>query len=179
VLYCAAADCKSPPRVIRDSPSELCTTAWATAACIPMDGVSGEVRGRRPHKTLPMADEACDYLIRQFETAWKLTNFHLDGLTTKECLRRLAHEGLHVHQASDGINERLVEQAGFRLIRPEDVTDNAALVAGRWPRARHAHRDDLLRIEGEERFEGLQRFFEAVRRLSRIAYLAESCRTRG
>jgi len=78
-----------------------------------------------------------------------------------------------------GINERLIEQAGFRLIRQEDVTDNAALVAGRWHRARHAHKDDLLRIEGEKRFEGLQRFFEAVhsltsqRRLSRIAYLAE------
>jgi hypothetical protein len=73
-----------------------------------------------------MADEACDYSIRQFETAWKLANFHLDGLTNKECLWRPAHEGLHVHQASDGINERLIEQAGFRFIRQEDVTDNAA-----------------------------------------------------
>jgi hypothetical protein len=27
-----------------------------------------------------MADEACGYLIRQFETAWKLASFHLDGL---------------------------------------------------------------------------------------------------
>jgi len=38
-----------------------------------------------PHKTLTMADEARGYLIRQFETAWKLTNFHLDGLATEEC----------------------------------------------------------------------------------------------
>lgn len=80
-----------------------------------------------------------------------------------------------------GINERLMEQAGFRLIRQEDVTDNAALVSGRWHRARQAHKDDLLRIEGEERFEALQRFFEAVhsltsqKRLSRIAYVAEKC----
>lgn len=78
-----------------------------------------------------------------------------------------------------GINERLIAQAGFRLIRQEDVSDNAALVAERWHRARHAHQGDLLRIEGQERFEGLQRFFEAVhdltsqRRLSRIAYVAE------
>lgn len=78
-----------------------------------------------------------------------------------------------------GVNERLIEQAGFRLIRQEDVTGNAALIAGRWHQARQAHKEDLLRIEGEERFEGLQRFFEAVhsltseRRLSRIAYLAE------
>jgi hypothetical protein len=35
------------------------------------------------NKALPMADEARDYLIRQFETAWTLTSFRLDGLTTK------------------------------------------------------------------------------------------------
>jgi hypothetical protein len=49
-----------------------------------------------------MADGARDYLIRQFETAWKLTSFHLDGLATSECLWRPAHEGLHVHQVADG-----------------------------------------------------------------------------
>jgi SAM-dependent methyltransferase len=78
-----------------------------------------------------------------------------------------------------GINERLIEEAGFRLVRQEDVTENAALVSGRWHRARQAHKDDLLQIEGAQRFEGLQRFFEAVhrltseRRLSRIAYFVE------
>jgi len=51
---------------------------------------------------LPMADAARDYLIRQFETAWKLTTFHLDGLATEECLWRPAHEGLHVRQVPDG-----------------------------------------------------------------------------
>lgn len=78
-----------------------------------------------------------------------------------------------------GINEQLIEQSGFQLICQEDVSDNAALVAGRWHRARQARKDELLRIEGEERFEGLQRFFESVhkltseRRLSRIAYVVE------
>ena len=78
-----------------------------------------------------------------------------------------------------GVNERLIDEAGFRLVRQEDVTANAALVAGRWQRARQAHRDELLPMEGVERFEGLQRFFQSVydltseRRLSRIAYLAE------
>jgi hypothetical protein len=33
-----------------------------------------------------MANEARDYLMRQFETAWALTSYHLDGLTTEECL---------------------------------------------------------------------------------------------
>jgi SAM-dependent methyltransferase len=77
-----------------------------------------------------------------------------------------------------GTNERMIAQAGFQLVRRKDVTDNAARVAGRWYRSRLAHRDDLLPIEGEERFEGLQQFFATVhrltseRRLSRVAYLA-------
>jgi hypothetical protein len=49
-----------------------------------------------------MVDEARGYLIRQFETAWKLTSIHLSGLATEECLWRPAHQGLHVHQAADG-----------------------------------------------------------------------------
>lgn len=49
-----------------------------------------------------MADEARSYLIRQFETAWKLTDFHLNGLAIAECLWRPAHAGLHVHQVSAG-----------------------------------------------------------------------------
>lgn len=78
-----------------------------------------------------------------------------------------------------GVNEQLIEQARFRILRREDVSENAARVAGRWRDARNAHRKDLLRIEGEERFEGLQRFFDAVhrltseRRLSRILYVVE------
>lgn len=78
-----------------------------------------------------------------------------------------------------GVNEDLIGRAGFRLIRQEDVTGNAALVSGRWHEARQRHRDALLAIEGEERFEGLQRFFAAVhrltseRRLSRFVYVIE------
>ena len=102
----------------------------------------------------------------------------LTGPVTNDELALRSSIGLFLFVPS-GLNERLIEQAGFRLIRQEDVTDNAALVAGRWHRARHAHKNDLVRIEGEERFEGLQRFFEAVhtltsqKRLSRIAYVAE------
>lgn len=77
------------------------------------------------------------------------------------------------------INEQLIAQAGFQLIHQEDATDNAALISGRWLQARQTHKDDLLRIEGEERFAGLQKFFSAVhsltseRRLSRIVYVVE------
>jgi hypothetical protein len=49
-----------------------------------------------------MSDEARGYLSRQFEIAWMLTSYHLDGLATEECLWRPAHQGLHVHQVPDG-----------------------------------------------------------------------------
>lgn len=49
-----------------------------------------------------MSDEISACLIRQFETAWKLTSFHLDGLATEECLWRPARVGLHVYRAPDG-----------------------------------------------------------------------------
>lgn len=78
-----------------------------------------------------------------------------------------------------GINEDFIEKAGFRLIKQEDVTENEALVSERWLKARERHKDALLKIEGEERFEGLQKFFSSVnqltaeKRLSRIVYLVE------
>lgn len=77
------------------------------------------------------------------------------------------------------VNEQLIANAGLKLAQREDVTANAALVSGRWRDARQRHKDPLVQIEGEERFEGLQKFFAAVhrltseRRLSRIVYLVE------
>jgi hypothetical protein len=49
-----------------------------------------------------MANDARAYLTRQLETAWKLASFHLDGLTTEECLWRPARVGLHVHRDPAG-----------------------------------------------------------------------------
>ena len=78
-----------------------------------------------------------------------------------------------------GINEQFIEEAGFELVKKEDVTANAVLISNRWYEARAAHKEDLVRIEGEERYEGLQEFFAAVqrltseKRLSRIVYLVE------
>ncbi|WP_437852713.1 hypothetical protein [Sorangium sp. So ce363] len=56
-----------------------------------------------------MASEVGGYLIRQFEIAWQLTSFHLDGLSTEECLWRPADQGLHVTKAA---------QLGGELSRP-------------------------------------------------------------
>ncbi len=77
------------------------------------------------------------------------------------------------------VNEELIAQAGFRILRQLDVTENAVLVSRRWREARQRFSADLLRIEGQERFDGVQKFLAVVhrltseRRLSRIAYLVE------
>lgn len=74
---------------------------------------------------------------------------------------------------------RFIQEAGFKLIRCEDVTDNIERTSGRWHASRRKHRDDLIKFEGEERFEGLQKFLSTVhkltseRRLSRFVFLAE------
>ena len=77
------------------------------------------------------------------------------------------------------ITENLIREAGFNLIRREDVTGNIELTSGRWHASRQKHREELIKIEGEERFDGLQKFFSTVhqltseRRLSRFVFVAE------
>jgi SAM-dependent methyltransferase len=78
-----------------------------------------------------------------------------------------------------GVNERLIGEAGLALGGKEDVTENAAVVSKRWHDARADDHVAMVRMEGEERFAGLQEFFSMVhrltseRRLSRFVYLAE------
>jgi hypothetical protein len=43
-----------------------------------------------------------DVLIRQLDLAWQLAWFHLESVTTTECLWRPAATGLHVHAGPDG-----------------------------------------------------------------------------
>lgn len=78
-----------------------------------------------------------------------------------------------------GENERLIEEAGLRLLAVKDTTANASRIAERWHDARAKSRELLTRMEGKENFEGLQRFLSSVgklnreRRLLRLVYLAE------
>jgi ubiquinone/menaquinone biosynthesis C-methylase UbiE len=78
-----------------------------------------------------------------------------------------------------GEDERLLNEAGFRVLAVEDATENMAEMAGRWREARASREEALRTIEGEESFEGEQRFLEVAstlareRRLSRAIYLAE------
>lgn len=77
------------------------------------------------------------------------------------------------------VTQKMIGEAGFRLLRCEDVTGNIELTSGRWHDSRRKHREDLIKIEGEERFEGLQKFLAMVRtltterRLSRYVFLVE------
>jgi SAM-dependent methyltransferase len=79
-----------------------------------------------------------------------------------------------------GENERLLTQAGFRVLNILDTTANAASIAKRWHDARQARADSLQAIEGSENFRGLQQFLFVVhtltseRRLLRLLYIAEA-----
>ena len=102
----------------------------------------------------------------------------ITGPVTSEELAQRSSIGLFVF-VPRGLNEELIVKAGFRIVSQTDTTGNAALVSRRWREARQRFRDDLLRIEGEERFEGVQAFLGAVqkltheRRLSRITWVVE------
>jgi hypothetical protein len=77
-----------------------------------------------------------------------------------------------------GWNEEQLERAGFVVEEVRDVTAAAASVSARWRDARARRREAIVAIEGEQGFDGLQRFLDIVctlsreKRLSRLAYLA-------
>ena len=81
-----------------------------------------------------------------------------------------------------GEDERLLRDAGLRPLAVEDATENMAAVAERWFAARASREGKLREIEGEQTFDGQQRFLEVTarlareRRLSRLVYLAEKPR---
>ena len=78
-----------------------------------------------------------------------------------------------------GQNERLLAEAGLNVLTITDTTGEMADVAARRAAARGLHSKALRQTEGDETFEGRQRFFEVAatlareRRLSRFAYLAD------
>ena len=100
------------------------------------------------------------------------------GLVTNEELATRSSIGFYLF-LPPGVNERLLEGAGFRVLEVADLTEAEAQVAGRWHAARERWREALTAREGAANFEGLQRFLlgtrslAAERRLSRFAYLAE------
>jgi len=99
------------------------------------------------------------------------------GPVTNEEIRVRSSIGFYLFLPA-GCNERLLERAGFVVEQLRDVTDAEAVVSARWRDARARRREALAAVEGQEGFDALQRFLDAVctlsreRRLSRFAYLA-------
>jgi SAM-dependent methyltransferase len=90
----------------------------------------------------------------------------LGGLVTNEELAIRSSIGLYVF-STPGTNEKLLKEAGFDVVAALDTTSNAALIAERWHAARNAHATQLIDLEGEANYEGLQQFLNCVARLTR------------
>jgi SAM-dependent methyltransferase len=101
------------------------------------------------------------------------------GLVTSEELAMRSSMGWLVF-SPQGENESLIESAGLRLLRADDATDAAALVASRRHAERCSREAELVATEGRDRYDTRQRFLDvahklaAERRLARIAFLAET-----
>lgn len=100
----------------------------------------------------------------------------ITGMVTQEELAMRSSIGIYVF-SPPGVNEQMISDSGFELIRREDLTPEAALISKRWHDARAKRRDALLKIEGEGNYQGLQKFLWCVytlceeKRLSRFMYL--------
>lgn len=81
--------------------------------------------------------------------------------------------------APPGENEKLINTAGLELLSREDSTPNMSRVSELWRDARSRHRQELVGMEGEANFDGLQRFLSTVhalakeQRLSRFQFLCK------
>lgn len=79
-----------------------------------------------------------------------------------------------------GVNERLLVESGFLVREVRDATEGVTSISRKWRDARTKRRDQLVRLEGEEGFDGVQRFLDVAhrlaseRRLSRLMYLAST-----
>jgi SAM-dependent methyltransferase len=77
-----------------------------------------------------------------------------------------------------GLDEQFIAAAGFAPAQVEDVTDNIALVSGRWHQARAQYAAELREVEGQAAYDSFQNFLAVVhtlsseRRLSRLLYVA-------
>jgi 2-polyprenyl-3-methyl-5-hydroxy-6-metoxy-1,4-benzoquinol methylase len=77
-----------------------------------------------------------------------------------------------------GVDEQLLENAGFEVMSVEDKTENMAFMARNWLDVRDRYSSELIKVEGKESFSGQQTFFKVAaniaeeRRLSRYAFHA-------
>jgi len=163
-------------------------------------GLEERVHFRRAdvRETLPFSDETFDAIVcmdaichmpdrRRLFDEWRRVlrkggrMLYTDpvvvtGLISKDDLATRSSTG-YFEFCPTGVNEQLIREAGFELTRTEDVTANEVEVSRRWHDARQRLAEELIRLESEETFAGLQRFLATVHRLttdgqlSRFAYL--------
>jgi 2-polyprenyl-3-methyl-5-hydroxy-6-metoxy-1,4-benzoquinol methylase len=102
----------------------------------------------------------------------------LTGALTNEEIAIRSSIGFFLFVAPD-YDDRVIAASGLELIAKEDTTESVARLAARWREARAKREADLRKVEGDEKFDGLQRFLEVAsriareRRLSRFVYVAE------
>ena len=73
----------------------------------------------------------------------------IGGLVTNEELAVRSSIGLYIFTAP-GVNEKLLEDAGFHVEISRDTTHEAAIIAERWRDARQAHTADWLRLRARQ-----------------------------
>ena len=99
------------------------------------------------------------------------------GLITHEEIATRSSIGFYVY-SPPGENERIMKEAGFKDIVARDTTHQSAHIANLWHQAREKRKAELLTVEGERGFEGLEKFLSCVntltseRRLLRFLYIA-------
>jgi len=102
----------------------------------------------------------------------------IGGLVSQEEIATRSSIGMYFFSPR-GENERLIQQAGFKLLEARDTTESAATLSKRWHDARNKRRSVLVATETEANFIGLQRFLTCVhlltseRRLLRFLYVME------
>ena len=102
----------------------------------------------------------------------------IGGLVSQKEIATRSSIGMYFF-SPPGENERLINQAGFKLLEARDTTESAATLSKRWHDAREKRKSALVTIETETNFDGLQRFLWCVhlltseRRLLRFLYVME------
>jgi len=102
----------------------------------------------------------------------------IGGLVSHEEIATRSSIGMYFFSPR-GENERLIKQAGFKLLEARETTESAATLSKRWHDARDKRKAALVAIETEANFIGLQRFLTCVhsltseRRLLRFLYVME------
>ena len=100
----------------------------------------------------------------------------IGGMVSHEEIATRSSIGFYVY-SPPGENERLMKRAGFDQIRVTDTTEGAAQIAKRWHEARAKRKQELVAMEGDSNFEGLQKFLSCAhiltseRRLLRCLYV--------